>query len=791
MIQVPTTKTVTKYKTKPAQSSSLPNGNYAATSKPEMHAGDEESSSSEASSHVEDLLAVAPAAMPVSRTMSLSNASPASAAPHETELTKSVKAIEDAAHAARQAELNSKEPIETKEALMKYVGGAVKTETSKPIAELFPEVTVLFADISGFTAWSSIREPSQVFMLLESIFGAFDEIANKRNVFKVETVGDCYVAVCGLPEPNEDHALVMARFARECMEKVNEVISELELTLGPDTAELAMRFGLHSGPVTAGVLRGDRARFQLFGDTVNTASRIETTGKRNRIHLSEQTASLIIAAGKKNWVIEREDEVEAKGKGLMKTYWLLTLRGDQGGNAQSESEAATNTAGREEHLPKSSFMERIKAIKEARASKQQRISRLIEWNSEMLIQLLKQVVARRESLSRRKTSAAALAAMAKNIGVGTMVVEEVAEIITLPEFDARLGKTQVTNMELPEDVIEQTRKYVAVVAGMYRNNPFHNFEHASHVTMSVSKLLSRIVAPQLDKSLTDEEADREALLHDHTYGITSDPLTQFAVVLSALIHDVDHRGIPNFLLIQEDAHLAAAYQNKSVAEQNSVDLAWQALMSSEFEALRACIFSDIAELRRFRQLLVNSVIATDIFDKELATARKARWDKAFSEEFQEGSRVAINRKATIVIEHLIQASDVAHTMQHWHVYTKWNERLFQEMYEAYQTGRWDKDPSAGWYEGEIGFLDNYVIPLAKKLKNCGVFGVASDEYLNYAQQNRREWEARGKEIVATFVERHAKKERAATQTAEEAVSKEAATPEAKKAEETEKSESKE
>ena len=123
-------------------------------------------------------------------------------------------------------------------------------------------------------------------------------------------------------------------------------------------------------------------------------------------------------------------------------------------------------------------------------------------------------------------------------------------------------------------------------------------------------------------------------------------------------------GIPNFLLIQEDAHLAAAYQNKSVAEQNSVDLAWQALMSSEFEALRACIFSDIAELRRFRQLLVNSVIATDIFDKELATARKARWDKAFSEEFQEGSRVAINRKATIVIEHLIQASDVAHTMQH-------------------------------------------------------------------------------------------------------------------------------
>lgn len=195
--------------------------------------------------------------------------------------------------------------METKDALMKYVSTSAKPETgSKPIAELFPEATVLFADISGFTAWSSIREPSQVFTLLESIFGAFDAIAHERGVFKVETVGDCYVAVCGLPEPNKDHAIVMARFARECMEKVNEIIRELELTLGPDTAELAMRFGVHSGPITAGVLRGDRARFQLFGDTVNTAARIETTGKRNRIHLSEQTASLIMATGRKNWVIE-------------------------------------------------------------------------------------------------------------------------------------------------------------------------------------------------------------------------------------------------------------------------------------------------------------------------------------------------------------------------------------------------------------------------------------------------------------------------------------------------------
>ena len=82
------------------------------------------------------------------------------------------------------------------------------------------------------------------------------------------------------------------------------------------------RFGLHSGPVTAGVLRGERARFQLFGDTVNTASRMETTGERNRIQLSEQTAHILVAHGRGSWLQPREDKVEAKGKGTLSTFWL-------------------------------------------------------------------------------------------------------------------------------------------------------------------------------------------------------------------------------------------------------------------------------------------------------------------------------------------------------------------------------------------------------------------------------------------------------------------------------------
>lgn len=262
--------------------------------------------------------------------------------------------------------------------------------------------------------------------------------------------------------------------------------------------------------------------------------------------------------------------------------------------------------------------------------------------------------------------------------------------------------------------------------------------------MSATKLLSRIVTPDL----SDANA---SCLHDHTYGITSDPLTQFACVFSSLIHDVDHQGVPNMTLVKEGSTLAAAYKNQSVAEQNSVEIAWSLFMRPDFVDLRRAIYITKDECKRFRQLVVNAVLATDVMDKELNKARKDRWNVAFLSDDTNGKQHDINRKATIVIEHLIQASDVSHTMQHWHVYRKWNQRLFEEMHEAFRNGR-GVDPSENWYEGELGFFDFYVIPLAKKLGDCGVFGVSSDEYLNYAKQNRKEWAAKGRQIVAEMME---------------------------------------
>jgi 3'5'-cyclic nucleotide phosphodiesterase len=162
------------------------------------------------------------------------------------------------------------------------------------------------------------------------------------------------------------------------------------------------------------------------------------------------------------------------------------------------------------------------------------------------------------------------------------------------------------------------------------------------------------------------------------------------------------------------------------------------------------------------------VIATDIVDPGLKTLRNARWERVFNLNNDHGTsdevtkatigskQEHINRKATIIIEHLMQASDIAHTMQHWHVYRKWNERYFQECYQAYCNGRAENDPTVYWYQGELNFFDYYIIPLAKKLKDCSVFAVSSDEYLDYAQQNRQEWEVRGQQIVSEMVERLSK-----------------------------------
>ena len=446
--------------------------------------------------------------------------------------------------------------------------------------------------------------------------------------------------------------------------------------------------------------------------TLLSAARMESTGAGGRIQCSEVTADLLKAGEKASWVEIRKDIVDVKGKGSVQTYWVnpqivdLSIFKDLESAASRRQIAVDDkTNSLESSDPKSCQSWGDDSHNEISSQEK----RLIEWHVEVLSRLLKQILSQRTRKNRLKSKAAGGLTMKdmKNPR------DEYADVIDMPVFNAQKAKKFVDpdSIELEPQVVSQLRDYVTAIASMYRGNHFHNFAHASHVTMAANKLLSRVVAPEHVYNRNASTKTMASSLHDYTFG-TSDPLTLFACSFSALIHDLDHCGVSNGQLVKENTDTSVKYEGKSVAEQNSIDLAWEMLMDPSLGDLRSCIYANDSEFKRFRQLVVNSVMATDIFDKELKQRRDTRWEKAFhaSEQEQPVTGDVNSMKATIVIEHIIQAADVAHTMQHWYVYQKFNKRLFNEMYKSYKEGRnGEKDPADGWYNGELWFFDNYVM----------------------------------------------------------------------------------
>lgn len=180
------------------------------------------------------------------------------------------------------------------------------------IADGFSDVTVLFADIVGFTQLSTQISPEKLVALLNSIFSAFDQLVEKHGLEKIKTIGDAYMAVGGLPEPRADHARAVAMFALD----MQDVLDKFNWETGHN---LSIRIGINSGPVVAGVIGIKKFIYDLWGDTVNTASRMESHGIPGTIQITESTFQLI----QNQFHIEPIGQVAIKGKGTMITYRVI------------------------------------------------------------------------------------------------------------------------------------------------------------------------------------------------------------------------------------------------------------------------------------------------------------------------------------------------------------------------------------------------------------------------------------------------------------------------------------
>jgi adenylate cyclase len=179
------------------------------------------------------------------------------------------------------------------------------------IADRIAEATILFCDLVGFTTLSQDLTADRTIDFLGQTFAAFDRLVAELEVEKIKTIGDAYMVAAGVPEPQTDHAERIVALAPRMLEAVAAVAEATEL-------DLQARIGVHTGPITAGVIGTHKFVYDVWGDTVNTASRMESHSLPGRIQLSAATR----AALGDGYRLERRGVIEVKGKGLMETYFL-------------------------------------------------------------------------------------------------------------------------------------------------------------------------------------------------------------------------------------------------------------------------------------------------------------------------------------------------------------------------------------------------------------------------------------------------------------------------------------
>jgi len=234
----------------------------------------------------------------------------------------------DALAALRQEQVKSESLLLN--ILPRSIADKLKAQT-QPIADHFGSASILFADVADFTPWSERLPPAEVVGYLDRLFSHFDELAERYGLEKIKTIGDCYMVAAGVPTPRPDHARALALMALDMLEAMRS--DEEVAHLGHE-----LRVGINSGPVVAGVIGRKRFLYDLWGDAVNTASRMESHGTPGRIQITRETYELL----RDEFDCEPRGTIAVKGKGEIEAWYLI--------GPKAERAAAAGDGAREQTL---------------------------------------------------------------------------------------------------------------------------------------------------------------------------------------------------------------------------------------------------------------------------------------------------------------------------------------------------------------------------------------------------------------------------------------------------------
>lgn len=590
-----------------------------------------------------------------------------------------------------------------------------KLNRGQTVIERYNVVTIFFSDIVGFTSMCGEMKPIQIMKMLNELYMQFDKLVEKHGVYKVETIGDAYMVVGGAPQriPAPEAAQKVAMFALEAMELVKSFTTT-------DGDKVIIRAGIASGPVVAGVVGTSMPRYCFFGDTVNLASRMESNSIKLKIQCSDFTYRLLRDAPNYQFNIEMRDTlVDLKGKGLTQTWWITGISGGR-----------TSLLAGDLDISFFNKKETNDPFVQSMALGEQKWTRIGLPDSTLVT-----ATSDKDTMINRITSI----------------------------LEYRLSMALNNPGSISESVKKEIHTYVRHICGMYNKVDFHSFEHASHVTISMNKLVDLF-----QKASNNFTSDVEMAI--------SVPLTDssiyFALVFACLVHDVQHTGHPNKVL-EDTQHSFFKKYKSSCQEKNSIDVALSLLSSRKYNKLREMIYYVMGK-ESFEKIVHWAIISTDIVSSDnnkniinryetLYNSSKPAQDRRanFSIEDSKNNlhdKLNSDPSQRVAIEHAIQLADVAHLSQSWETFLKWNYRFFKECMQNYENKLVD-DPRVNWSKGQVGFLSNYGIPLVSRVNDIFGDGISALTLVENVEANVRHWEREGDRITSLFISGYKSKDR--------------------------------